>query len=300
MYSAISANKRRSWLLLIGFSIFATTLILLFGVYFLELDIVSSAILGFCFSTIYALISYYASASIALSSQGAREVKKSEAFELVAMVENLSITAGIPTPKVYIIDDEAPNAFATGRDPKNAAIAVTTGLLKRLNKVELEGVLAHEISHVKNYDIRVMTLVVVLVGLIVLISDIALRSTLFGGRSSNDRSGGGVLILIGIALGILAPIFAQFIKLAVSRTREYLADASGSMLTRHPEGLAAALEKIAAHPRPMKRANHATAHLYISSPFKADSNKKKANLLERLMSTHPPIEDRIAKLRGML
>lgn len=300
MYNAIAENKRRSWLLIIGFSVFTTTLLLLFGIYFLEIDLATAAFLSFVISTGYALFSYYASSSIALGSQGAREVKKSEAFELVAMVENLSITAGIPTPKVYIIDDEAPNAFATGRDPKNAAVAVTTGLLKRLNKVELEGVLAHEISHVKNYDIRVMTIVVVLVGLIVLISDIALNSTIFGSRNSESRSNGGALILIGIALGILAPIFAQFIKLAVSRTREYLADASGAMLTRHPEGLASALEKIASYSGTLKRANHATAHLYISNPFKADGGAKRSNPFERLMSTHPPIADRIAKLRSML
>ena len=300
MYKAISRNKRNTWILLFLFSIVATIIVIFFGMAFLELDLVSSAILGFVITFIYSLISFYSADKVALSSQGAKEVTKKEAYELYAMVENLCITAGLPVPKVYVIDDPSPNAFATGRDPEHASVAVTTGLLERLNKQELEGVLSHELGHIKNYDIRIMTIVVVLIGLIVLLSDILLRSQFYRRRGNRDNKIGLAILVVGLVLGILSPLFAQIIRLSISRTREYLADASGAMLTRHPEGLASALEKIASAP-PLTRANHATAHLYISDPFKADANGKKrpVSFLSKLFNTHPPINDRIAKLRSM-
>jgi heat shock protein HtpX len=215
-------------------------------------------------------------------------------------VENLCIGAGLPMPDVYVIEDGSPNAFATGRDPKHASIAVTRGLLQKLDKLELEGVIAHELSHIGNYDTRVMTIVVVLVGLVALMADLALRLTYFGAgrRSSNRDRGGGyaVLIIYGIALVgiILAPIAAQLIRFAISRQREYLADSSAALLTRYPEGLARALEKISADPDPLEVANKATAHLYINNPL-----HEHGSFLNNLFSTHPPIADRVARLRAM-
>jgi len=218
--------------------------------------------------------------------------RKEPFLQLHRLVENLSITAGIPKPKIFLIDDSAPNAFATGRDPKHAAIAVTSGLLEKLNKNELEGVLAHELSHIGNYDIRLMTIVVVLYGIIALVSDFFLRSLWFRGRD-RDSQGQAIFMLIGIVLAILAPIAALLIQLAISRKREYLADASGALLTRYPEGLASALEKISRDHEPLEVANRATAHLYITNPFKGQS-------ITTLFSTHPPAEDRIKKLEEMI
>ena len=247
-------------------------------------------------ASIQALISYYYSDSISLMTAGAKEVPHQEPFlELHRLVENLSITAGLPAPKVYVINDPSPNAFATGRDPKHASIAVTTGLLEMMSKNELEGVIAHELSHVGNYDIRLMTIIVILVGTVALISDFALRYMWFGGgRRDSNESGQGQLIMlvVAIALAILAPFAAMLIQLAISRKREYLADASGALLTRYPDGLASALEKISHYDKPIKHANRATAHLYISDPF-----KKKVS---GLFSTHPPVEERIQKLHAMI
>ncbi len=213
-------------------------------------------------------------------------------------MENLSITSGLPQPDIYVIDDPAPNAFATGRDPKHAAVAVTTGLLERLEKIELEGVIAHEMSHVKNYDIRLMTVVVVLVGVIALVSDFFLRWSFFGGGFRRRDSGGGqlgaILVIVGIILAIISPIIAYLIQLAISRKREYLADASGALLTRYPEGLASALAKISADQHQLRKATNANAHLFIANPFKG-----KAKRMARLFMTHPPIEDRIKKLKEM-
>jgi heat shock protein HtpX len=233
----------------------------------------------------------------------ARQVDRQTAPELYRLVENLSIAAGISTPRIYIIDDSAPNAFATGRDPKHAVVCVTSGILQKLEKTELEGVIAHELSHIGNYDIRVMTLVVVLVGTITLLSDWFLRFNFLGGRRrSSDNEGGqimAILAIIGLIFAILSPIIATLIKLAVSRHREYLADASGALLTRYPEGLARALEKIAGDREPLEVANNATAHLYFASPFKADTGKAVGSFLANLFNTHPPIEERIKRLREM-
>ncbi len=249
---------------------------------------------------IFALISYYSSSSVALGISGAKEVTKEQEPALVRKVENLCIGAGLPMPKVYVIDDGSPNAFATGRDPDHASVVVTRGLLQKLEPLELEGVLAHELSHIGNYDIRVMTIVVVLVGLAALMADFMFRLTFFGaGRRSGNRGKGGggamaIIYLVAILGAILAPIAAQMIRFAVSRQREYLADASGALLTRHPEGLASALEKIAADPDPLEVANKATAHLYINNPL-----REHKSWLNNMFTTHPPIDERVRLLRAM-
>ncbi|MFA4845051.1 MAG: zinc metalloprotease HtpX [Patescibacteria group bacterium] len=293
MYSQITANKRKTWLLITLFTIVIVGLGWFFGEYTGVGNI--GIIVAVLFATFMNLIGYFWGDKVALSSSGSKEIKKADNPRLYRMVENLAITCGIPMPKVYVMNDPSPNAFATGRDPKHASVSVTTGLLEIMEDNELEGVLAHEMSHVKNYDIRVMTIVIVLVGIVLLLSDILLRSMFFGGRD-NDNRGGGILLIIGLVLAILSPFFAQLIKLAVSRSREYLADASGAMLTRYPEGLARALEKIAQHDRPLKRANHATAHLFLANPFDPHVTKK----FEHFFSTHPPIEERIVKLKSMM
>lgn len=257
------------------------------------------------FSSVSAFISYFFSDKITLAISHAKEIDLKTHPELYQIVENLTIAGGLPMPHVYTIDDTAINAFATGRDPKHAVVCVTTGALSRLNKTELEGVLAHELSHVGNYDIRFMTLVVVLVGTITLLADWMVRFSFFGGRrrSSNDNGGNGIFLLIGIVLAILSPIIATLIKLAVSRRREFLADSSGALLTRYPEGLASALEKIAQDAEPLEVANKATAHLYISNPFKTNAVDENGNSstswLANLFNTHPPIQERIKRLREM-
>lgn len=297
MYAEITSNKRKTWLLVSLFCVFVVLMFLLLG-YILEIDPIASLVLGTIFAITYSLISFYTGDQVTLATQGAKQVQKKDAYELYNVVENLSITAGIPTPAIYIINDESPNAFATGRDPQHASIAITTGLLRRLNKQEVQGVIAHEISHIKNYDIRLMMIVVVLVGLIVIMSDILLRARWLRGRGSRREGNLGVIILIlGIVLAILSPLIAQVIKLAVSRSREYLADASGALLTRYPDGLASALEKIAKSNTPLQRASNATAHLYIACPFGQKDGE--ASWLNKLFMTHPPIKDRIAKLKEM-
>ncbi len=239
-------------------------------------------------------ISYWYSDKIILSLSNAKLASREEFFDLYNSVENLSITAGLPMPKVYVIDDPAPNAFATGRNKNHAVIAVTIGLLERLEKDELEGVIAHELSHIGNRDILLMSAVVVLVGLVSIISDMFLRSMVFGGNNNKNRGGGGILAIIGIVLMLLSPLIATLIKLAISRRREYLADASASLLTRYPEGLAKALEKISSYNIPMKDAHTATAHLFIANPFGSASKS-----ISNIFSTHPPIEKRIQILRNM-
>lgn len=241
--------------------------------------------------------SYFWSDKIVMVMSGAKKIQEKDNKVLFHTVENLCIGAGILVPKIYIVDDPAPNAFATGRDPKHAAIAVTTGLLEKLDKVELEGVIAHELSHVRNYDTRLMTVVVILVGLVALLADFFLRAQFFGGRGNEDRGkGGAIFLVLAIIAAILAPIAAQLIQLAVSRRREFLADASGALLTRYPEGLASALEKISADRNVLKSASTATAHLYIESPFKG---KQAASWLTKLFMTHPPVGERIKALREM-
>jgi heat shock protein HtpX len=290
MYSEIAANKRKTWLLIFMFTFVIIALGWGYGIYMGDYQL--GIILAVLISTVMVLIGYYKGDSVALASSGAKPIQKKDYPELYRLVENLAITSGIATPKVYVIPDPSPNAFATGRNPENASIAVTSGLLEIMEKKELEGVLAHEISHINNYDIRVMTLVVVLVGVVLLLSDWLMRSFIFGGR---DKKQAGVLMVVGIVLAILSPFFAQLIKFAVSRSREYLADASAAMLTRYPEGLASALKKIALHDKPLKKANHATAHLFLANPFDPHVTKK----FESMFSTHPPIEERIKKLTEM-
>jgi heat shock protein HtpX len=290
IYTQIENNKRKTWFLLIIGVVSVTTLGYVFGeVSGYGYPITLSA---FVYSLISSLISYFYSDKIALTLSKARAVSEEDEPQLNRLVENLCIGSGLPMPAVYIIEDNALNAFATGRDPQHASIAVTRGLMDSLEKLELEGVLAHELSHIQNYDIRVMTIVIILVGTLALLADVFLRS-MFWGRSDRKRNGGsGVLVLLGIVLAILAPIAAQIIKLAVSRKREYLADASAALLTRYPDGLASALEKIASSSLPLTSVNAATAHLFISNPLKHDA-------FHRLFSTHPPIEDRIKILREM-
>jgi heat shock protein HtpX len=294
MYNQIDSNKRRTWLLIIIFTLVIMFIGWFFGYYF-DYGYGPVAI-ALVFSVGMTLFSYYGGDKVALTSAGAQKIEKSDNPYLYRMVENLCIASGNPVPQVYIIPDNAINAFACGRDPKHASIAVTAGALAKLENEELEGVVAHELSHVKNYDIRLMTIVVVLVGAISILADMFFRGAFFGGRrSSNDnKEGGGILLIIGIVLIILSPIIAQLIQLAISRRREYLADASGSLLTRYPEGLARALEKIANDTDVMQNASSATAHLYISSPFKGSGK-----WLSRAFSTHPPVEDRIKRLREM-
>jgi heat shock protein HtpX len=262
------------------------------------------------FSLLMNVASYWWSDKIVLSISKARPASREEFFDLYTVTENLSIAAGLPMPKIYVIDDPAPNAFATGRDKNHAVVCVTTGLLAKLERSELEGVIAHELSHIGNRDILLMSAVVVLVGFVSIISDIFLRSMWFGPTSrglrgaSGDRenNSGGVLAIIGIVLMILSPLIATLIKLAISRRREYLADASGALLTRYPEGLAMALEKISSYNMPMKTASTATAHLFISNPL-PQSNSKQADAqsfsFAGLFNTHPPITDRIRILRKM-
>ena len=251
-------------------------------------------IIAVVFSTVTSFTSYWYSDKIVLAMSHAKEIKKSDNPELYRLVENLCITAGLPLPKIYIINESAPNAFATGRDPEHAVIAVTSGLLEKLDRSELEGVLAHELSHIGNRDILLQTVVVILVGLVALLSDWFLRWSFFG-RKSNDRDSGQlgtIMAIIGIVLAILSPLIAILIQMSVSRKREFLADASGALLTRYPEGLAKALEKISQDQTQLKVANKATAHMYITNPFRG---KK----ISKMFMTHPPVEERVKLLRGM-
>lgn len=294
MYQQISSNKWKSYFLIFFFIAFIFVLGYIFG--FILGSPVLGAGIAFVIAIAMALFSYYKSDSIALKISGAREVKREEFPHLFHTVEGLAIAAGIPKPRVYVIDDPAMNAFATGRDPKHSVICVTTGLLNNLDRAELEGVIAHEMSHIKNYDIRIMTLVVVLVGLSVLLGHLILRTFIFGGHGRDRNMGqiGIIFLVIGLLFAVLSPFIAQIIKLAISRKREYLADADGALLTRYPEGLASALEKISKNPRELKTANNATAHLFISNPFKG-----KSSFMRNLFSTHPPVEKRIKALREM-
>jgi heat shock protein HtpX len=299
-YTHISANKWRSAALMTVFVALVIALGYVFGValklpWLLPVAIVVAVAQSFS--------AYWWSDKVALAISGAHEVDKAAAPELYRIVENLAITAGEPTPRVYIIDDPSPNAFATGRDPKHAAVAVTSGLLEKLDKAELEGVLAHEFSHIGNYDIRLSSIIVILVGFIVLLSDFFLRYTFWGGggrRNNNNGDGqvGAILMLIGIVLALLSPLIAMLMQLAISRKRELLADADGALLTRNPNGLADALAKITADPLSMRSANKATAHLFIASPLH-DTKGKTRSWYQSLFDTHPDPALRIARLREM-
>ncbi|MDQ5919284.1 MAG: heat shock protein HtpX [Patescibacteria group bacterium] len=295
MYQDIARNRRNSALLVGGVIGLVSAVGYVYGQ--MTGDAWSGLVFALGASLVGTGLSWFGGDVIALTAAGAQHIERKEQLpEVWNMLENLSITAGLPMPKLYLVQDPSPNAFATGRDPAHASIAVTTGLLERLDRVELEGVLAHELAHVQNYDTRWMVLVGVLVGSLTLLSDLFFR---FGAGRRSDRSGnaGAMLMIVGIVLLILAPIIGQVIKLAISRKREFLADASGALLTRYPEGLASALEKISQTARPMERASDATAHLWIASPF-ADGTKK-PSFVHRLFSTHPPIEERVTALRAM-
>ncbi len=298
MYDQIASNKRRSFLLVLFF------LGLIFLLAWVFDQLVGMGKAGIAFAVILAVGmtagSYYYSDQVVLAMSRARPVEKDEFPYLYNVVEGLAMAAGIPAPKCCIIEDTAPNAFATGRNPEHSVVVVTTGLLEKLNRLELEGVVAHEMSHIKNYDILLQTLTVVMVGVVALLSDWLRRSFWWGGprRRSSDRGRGGgaagLVIALGLILAMLSPLVAQLIRLAVSRRREFLADASGAMLTRYPAGLASALRKIAADKEPLEAANKATAHLYIVNPL-----KDLGGAVNRLFSTHPPIEERIAALEKM-
>lgn len=292
MYSQIDSNKRKTALLIAIFLILIMALGWFLGVYMnYGYELFLFAVV---FSIVSALTGYYAGDKLALATTGAKEIAREDNPYVYRMVENLCLVQGMPVPKVYMIPSGALNAFATGRDPAHASIALTTGIVEALENEELEGVIAHELSHIKNYDIRVMTIVVVLVGMIALLSDMFFRVRLFGGGNRENKGGGqfgAIIVIVGVVLLVLSPIVAELIKLAVSRRREYLADASGALLTRYPEGLARALEKISAGPA-MPHASAATAHLFIANPFKKHA-------ISGLFSTHPPIEERVARLRAM-
>jgi heat shock protein HtpX len=300
MYEQIASNKRKSIFLILFFIVLIFALTWAFGqlTEFGRYAIIPAAVIAL----LTTWVSYYNSDKIALAVSRAKPVSRDDYPYLYNVVEGLAIASGIPKPRCYIIDDTAPNAFASGRNPENAVVCVTTGLLQKLNRAELEGVIAHELSHIKNYDILVQTLAVVMVGMIVLLSDWIMRTFFWGGRGrrgSSDREGGNagnILIIVALVLAILSPFIAQLLRLAVSRKREFLADADGAMLTRYPPGLASALRKLAADKEPLEAANRATAHMYIINPLK---DQKHRVGFAKLFSTHPPIEERIDALEKM-
>jgi len=295
IYKSADSNTRKTWVLMTGFLVFVIFVGWLFS-YVLESPaiLIFAVILSICLS----VGSYWFSDKLVLRMAHAKLIEKKDNPELYRIVENLCITAGLPLPKIYIINEAQLNAFATGRDKNHAVVAVTQGLLQKLNKVELEGVIAHELSHIGNKDMLLSTVIVVFAGIIALLSDFFLRISFWGGgrRNSDDNRAGALLMILGILAAILAPIAASLIKLSISRKREFLADANGALLTRYPEGLASALEKISADTTPMKIAHNATAHLFIDSPF---NEKESHNWFVNLFSTHPPVEERIRALRDM-
>ena len=295
LYSHKDSNIRKTWLLMTVFLVLIILIGWLFGYVYNSPGILYFAVFLAVFMNFFA---YWYSDKVALKMSGAKPASRETHLELFRVIENLSITAGLPMPRVYIMHSPQINAFATGRNPNHAAVAVTEGALVKLNKNELEGVMAHELSHVGNRDILISTVVVVLAGLIAILADWSLRMTLWGnlGRNNDNRQGGVIILLLSIAVAILMPLIATVIRLAVSRKREFLADASGALLTRYPEGLAGALEKIAQDEIPMRHAHSGTAHLFISNPFKG---KQKGNWFARLFMTHPPVEERIRILREM-
>jgi heat shock protein HtpX len=297
LYTSVAANKRNSFLITAAITAVFVVLGYFLGRYWGSGY--GGVFIAFLVALVMSLSAYYGGDKMVLGISRAKRIEKKDAPQLFNVVEELSIAAGLPMPAIYVIDDTAPNAFATGRDPRHASVAITTGLLQKLNRDELQGVMAHELSHVGNRDILYATMVGILVGSIVMMSDFFLRSFFWGGgRRRRSNSGGGaagaIFLVIAILLAVLAPIFAKLLQLAVSRQREYLADASGAKLTRYPEGLASALEKISGDKEVLEVANRATQHLYIVNPIKP-FEKRASNLF----STHPPIQDRIARLRAM-
>jgi heat shock protein HtpX len=287
MYRNIAKNKRNTVLIILLFLLIIGGLGALAALVYNDVSIV---IITLVIATGYALIQYFAASAQALSLSGARQIQKADNPRLYRIVENLSITTGTPMPKVYIINDPAPNAFATGRDPQHASVAATTGLLELMDDSELEGVMAHELGHVQNYDIRVSMIVFGLVVAIGFISDIFLRFAFFGGRGNNNNSGGNPIVLVfGIVALLIAPIVAAVVQAAISRQREYLADATGALTTRHPDALASALEKLGAYARPVQRQNSTMAHMWIADPMKP-------GIMDKLFSTHPPIPARVQRL----
>lgn len=291
LYNIADSNSRKTFFLITLFLIFVILLGWLFS-YVLDSTVI--LYIAVIFSIATSISSYWFSDKIVLNATRAQPIKKEDNPELYRIVENLAITAGIPMPKVFILNEAQPNAFATGRDEKHAVVAVTKGLLGKLERSEIEGVIAHEIAHIKNKDILLQTVVVVLVGIVVILSDFFLRISMWGG---SDKDNNNILaVILGIIAAILAPIGASLIQLSISRKREFLADASGALLTRYPEGLASALEKISSDDSPLRTANNSNAHLFISSPLRGKSSK---GWFSKLFLTHPPIEERVANLRGM-
>jgi len=294
LYTQADLNTRKTWFLLTGFLVFIIAIGWLFSYALNDTTILYVAIFISIFSSFG---SYWWSDKIVLAMYRANPIEKKDNPELYRLVENLCITAGLPIPKIYILPEAQPNAFATGRNAKHAVVAVTQGLLQRLDKTELQGVLAHELSHIGNKDMLLSTIVAILAGVIAILANMFLRVGSFGGhRNSDDNRGGAIFMILGIVAALLAPIAASMVQLAISRKREFLADADGALLTRYPEGLASALEKISQDPTPMRVKNEATASLFIDSPHKG---KQKTNWFVKLFMTHPPIEERISALRGM-
>ena len=292
LYTQQSKNVNKTWMLMTVFLGVVIALGWFFSYYYQNPGILYIFV---AFSIGMNVLSYWYSDKIVLKLAGAKEAKRAEYFDLYTTVENLSITAGLPMPKVYVVEDPAPNAFATGRDKNHAVVCATTGLLAILEKNELEGVMAHELSHIGNRDMLVSTVAVVLVGFVSILADFFLRSLIFGGgRDNDDNKAGGLLVIVGVVLSILAPIFATLIQLAISRKREFLADASGALLTRYPEGLANALRKISQYSQPMKRQSGAIAHMYLADPKGSKIGRK----VSSLFATHPRVEDRIKALAG--
>jgi len=295
LYTHAESNIRKTWLLMTGFLLFIIALGWLFS-FLLDTSII--LIIAIALSILMSFGSYWYSDKIVLRMSRAKPIEKKDNPELYRLVENLCITAGLPLPKIFIIQESQPNAFATGRDANHSVVAVTKGLLEKLERTELEGVIAHELSHIGNKDMLLQTVIVVLVGVVAMLSNIFLRISFWGGMGRRDSrdSTGLILLALGIIAALLAPIAASLIRLAISRKREFLADASGALLTRYPEGLARALEKISTDPNPMRVANNSTAHLFISNPFKG---KQRQSWFTKLFMTHPPVEERIKALRGM-
>ncbi len=298
-YQLVRSNKTRSAFITFSFIIFIVGAVYLMSQAFgYGLDVVGLALI---FSGISAFAGYWWSDKIILGISGARQASRAEFFDFYTTVENLTLSQRLPMPDLYVIEDSAMNAFATGRDPEHAVICATTGLLQRLNRAEIEGVMAHELSHIKNYDIRLMSIVTVLVGLISLLADWMLRMTYFGHRRKKERRSSGqiqmIMFVLGLILALLSPLIAQLMKLALSRGREYLADASGAAMSKNPEGLARALEKLNIDKEPLEAANKATAHLYVTNPLKNQVGTVK--MFARMFNTHPPLAKRIKKLRNL-